>query len=393
VPSHPVADRLWTLRRDLRFVAATLQGRTLTPVVRVSERRAAPAVVSPLAPRSMRVASVVRETADAVTLVLQPVDGAPVQFAPGQFFTLHVSLPDGEVARRAYSASSSPLDASSVGITVKRVAGGRVSTHLVERARPGDVLAVLGPSGSFGPGALRSSEGRRVVLVGGGSGITPLMSIARTLLATEMQTRVALVYANDERGGIVFHDALEELARRHPGRFVVRHVLVRPPEGWTGGVGRLDGERLAGELAALGEDPRDADGCFVCGPDPMMRAVRACLEAAGVTPGRIHEERFVSAHAPATPVTAAQSIVVRLGGIARRVVVPAGRTVLEAALDAGVPMPFSCTVGGCGACRVRVVDGELATDEPSCLSPEERAAGHVLACGARPRGPCTLEVA
>jgi ferredoxin len=129
----------------------------------------------------------------------------------------------------------------------------------------------------------------------------------------------------------------------------------------------------------------------------MMRAVRAHLAGRGVPHGRIHEERFVSAHAAAPPPTADSAmphvVRVRSGGAVHALTVAPGTTVLEAAFDARVDMPFSCTVGGCGACRVRLVDGALAMDEPNCLSPEERAEGYVLACVSRPAGPCTLEVA
>jgi ferredoxin-NADP reductase len=387
----PFARRLGQLRRDVATAAGALIGRNPPPLVRVTgtTKRAASHT-----PRPMRVARVVRETTDAVTVVLEHLDGEPVRFAAGQFFTLHVRLDDGEVARRAYSASSSPLDASHVAITVKRVAGGRVSAHIVERLREGDVLDVLGPSGSFTPAPAQGP--RRIVLVGGGSGITPLTSIARTLLATEPGTSVVLVYGNRARGDVIFHDALEALARDHgaTGRLVVRHVLESPPPGWSGGTGLLDGAALERELGALGDARGVPSEYFLCGPDPLMHAARAFLTGRGVPHGSIHEERFVSAHAgPTAAPSTAHTVVVRSRGGARRLVVEPGHTVLEAAFDARVDMPFSCTVGGCGACRVRLVDGDVAMDEPNCLTPEERADGYVLACMSRPGGPCTLELA
>jgi ferredoxin len=125
-----------------------------------------------------------------------------------------------------------------------------------------------------------------------------------------------------------------------------------------------------------------------------MHAARALLAGRGVPHASIHEERFVSAHAPKSIAPpAAHTVTVRSRAGSRRLVVAPGRTVLEAAFDARVDMPFSCTVGGCGACRVRLVDGDVAMDEPNCLTPEERASGYVLACMSRPGGPCTLEVA
>jgi len=388
----PLARGLRQLRRDLATAAGALVGRNPPPLVRVTEKRAVP-VAHTHTPRPMRVARLVRETADAVTVVLEHPGGEPVVFAAGQFFTLHVRLGDGELAKRAYSASSSPLDPSRVSVTVKRVAGGLVSTHLVERLREGDVLDVLGPSGAFTPAPAR--EPRRVVLVGGGSGITPLSSIARTLLVTEPGTRVVLVYGNRGREDVIFHDALEALAREHSatGRFVVRHVLESPPSGWTGGVGLLDGAAVERELGALGDANGAPSEYYLCGPDPLMLAARTFLTGRGVPHASIHEERFVSAHASRTAApSSAHTVVVRSRAGSRRLVVEPGRTVLEAAFDARVDMPFSCTVGGCGACRVRLVDGDVAMDEPNCLTPDERAAGYVLACMSRPGGPCTVEI-
>jgi ferredoxin-NADP reductase len=270
-----------------------------------------------------------------------------------------------------------------------------VSRHLVGHAHEGDAIDVLGPSGAFTPAPARGA--RLLVLVGGGSGITPLSSIARTLLASEPETRIALVYGNVALEDVIFKESLDALAGEHPGaphRFRVRHVLEQPPPGWTGGTGRLDGAALARELDALDDPDLPGAEYFLCGPAPMMAANRACLEQRGVAPSRIREERFVSAHAvPGAPAsTKAHEVTLRMRGGERRVIVGGGRTILETALDAAVDMPFSCAVGGCGTCRVRLAAGSVAMDEPNCLSADERAAGYVLACVSRPTSPCTLEV-
>jgi ferredoxin-NADP reductase len=340
----------------------------------------------------MRVAKIVRETADAVSVVLEDPSGAPVPFAAGQFFTLHVRIGD-EILKRAYSASSSPLDAQRVAVTVKRVRDGRVSRHIVGHLHEGDVIEVLGPSGSFTPAPSR--EPRLLVLVGGGSGITPLASIAHTLLASEPGTRIALVYGNHGLDDVIFRAALDELAARHAGsppRFQVRHVLQEPPASWSGGTGLLDGAALGRELEALGDPEVASAEYFLCGPAPMMAAARAALEGRGVPSARIHEERFVSAHAASPATGAAQDVTLRMRDGERRIVVPVGRTVLETALDAGVDMPFSCAIGGCGTCRVKLAAGSVVMDEPNCLSAGERSQGYVLACVSRPTSPCTIEV-
>ncbi len=349
-------------------------------------------VAASLAPRRLRVAQVVRETADAVTLVLEDPLGAPIAFLPGQFFTLLASV-DGEALRRAYSASSSALDSTRVTLTAKRVASGKVSTWLASEAREGMTIDVLGPSGAFT--VAPDPEARRhLVLIGGGSGITPLMSIARTILATEPRSFVSLVYGNRGEDDVIFRDALDALAVEHAGRFTLRHVLSEPPPGWTAGVGLLGSDVAARELALVDLRAELPTDFYVCGPEPMMRAVREVLVARGVEPGRIHEERFASPHlrSSTTREHAAQTVTLRIDGADRRFVVASGQTILEAGLAAGAPMPFSCAMGGCGACKVKLASGDVDMDEPTCLTDEERAAGYVLACCSRPTGPAVLEL-
>jgi ring-1,2-phenylacetyl-CoA epoxidase subunit PaaE len=362
---------------------ASLTGRGQTP-----EKGAAAPSPSSLVLRRLRVASVVSETADAVSLVFEDPGGMPIRFAPGQFFTLHVRI-DGEVHKRAYSASSSALDPMRVAVTIKRVHDGRVSRHLVANVREGDLIDVHGPSGVFVPAS--SNAPRRLVLVGGGSGITPLSSITRTLLASEPETRIVLIYGNRAFEDIIFRTTLDELGAQHAGRLTVRHVLQTPPPEWTGGSGLLDAAALGRELDALGAEATSGAEYFLCGPAPMMAEARACLESRGVPAAQIREERFVSAHA-AAGTGEEQPVTVHMSGQDYEFVVPSGKTVLETALDAGIDMPFSCTVGGCGACRVLLTKGTVVMDEPNCLSPQERADGYVLACSSRPTSRCTFEV-
>jgi ferredoxin-NADP reductase len=239
-----VFGTLRALRRDLAAVAATFAGRPAHPVATTTTpvRKPAAAIASH-ARRRVRVAHVVRETPDAVTLVLEDPTGAHLPFAPGQFFTLHVRI-GGETLKRAYSASSDALTPGSVSVTVKRVLGGRVSRHIVDNVREGDELEVLGPSGSFSP--VPSASPRLLVLVGGGSGITPLASIVRTLLGSEPGTRIALIYGNRALGDVIFKRALDALASEHAPRLVVRHVLEQPPPGWTGARGNSTAARSPG---------------------------------------------------------------------------------------------------------------------------------------------------
>jgi ring-1,2-phenylacetyl-CoA epoxidase subunit PaaE len=343
----------------------------------------------------MRVVRVVRETPDAVTLVLEDDSGAPVTFLPGQFFTVLVTV-EGVALRRAYSASCAPgtEGPSRVSLTVKRVPGGKVSHFLNEQVEPGMRLEVRGPSGSFTPGPGNGAV-RHLVLVAGGSGMTPLMSMARTVLATEPATSVSLVYGNRCEQDILFREALSGLEREHAERFHLRLVLSEPPPGWTGGVGLLNRYVLEDEFSVLPGLEAGPATWFVCGPDAMMVEARAALHSWGVKPERIREERFSQPHLrpsePAAEVQAPQLVEFRLrGGLSRSFLAPAGMTVLEAGLSAGLPLQYSCTMGGCGSCRLTLCEGQLRMEEPNCLLPEEREQGKVLACISRPLSPVVL---
>ncbi len=394
-----LAERYAAFKRDAAMLTATLAGRNPPPLVARPARSRPVTVLAPasapgLQARPLRVARVVRETASAVTLVLEDPTGATLSFLPGQFFTVLVTV-DGQPLRRAYSASCAPggEGPSRVALTIKRVPGGRVSNHLNDHVVEGMPLEVLGPSGAFTPEPSGGAP-RHLVLLAGGSGITPLMSIARAVLSAEPATQVSLVYGNRRESDILFRDALATLVREQPERFRLRHVLAEPPMGWEGGVGLLDRHRVAAELAALSVAPATY---FICGPEGMMREAREALLARGVPPGRIREERFTQPHlrpaAPAAPVsTGPARVEVHLRGTVRSVAAPAGTTVLEAGLGAGLPMPYSCAMGGCGACKVTLRSGEVRMEEPNCLTAEERAKGQVLACVARPVTAVTVEV-
>jgi ferredoxin-NADP reductase len=212
------------------------------------------------------------------------------------------------------------------------------------------------------------------VLVAGGVGITPLVSLAETVLRAEPGSRVTLLCGNRSEDEIVFRRRLEALMEQFAPRFTVQHALDTARAGWTGLQGPLDGARV---LEALGD--RGADAYFVCGPEPMMQSVCGALEAAGVPRERVHTERFAYASSAGIriPDHAAR---VTFASSGRQVTARAGQTLLQAGLEAGIELPFSCTMGGCGACKVHKREGTVVMSEPNCLSEAEREAGYVLAC-------------
>jgi ring-1,2-phenylacetyl-CoA epoxidase subunit PaaE len=384
------------LRRDVKLVARRATGygppplvpRPLT-LVRLPTDQGQVASGARANARELRVARVVRETPSAVTLVLRDPQGRAFDFLPGQFFTLLVEI-DGEVVPRNYSASSVPGSAE-LHLTIKRKTDGRVSPLLC-RTTAGDRLRVLGPFGSFvvGASSVRTTP-RRIVLLAGGAGITPLASIARTVLDREPDAEVALVYANRSDEEIIFASELDALATAHAGRLTVVHVS-----------GLLDRTATSRALDSLPIAAHPEARFFVCGPDGMRDEVVAALAARKIAEEAIAIERFAigprphvatsSAAIAASVAPGARPIAIRVKDRTHRTTALPGATVLEAGLAAGAPMPFSCAVGGCGACKVKLVEGDVELDEPNCLTDAERAAGFVLACIGRPCGPCIVEV-
>ncbi len=346
-----------------------------------------------LRPRHVRVTEVVRETPDAVSIYFEELDGRELPFLAGQFMTVELTV-DGERLRRAYSLAGPSLPGARRHVTVKRVDGGRASNALVDGAAAGQTLEVLGPSGAFtlpGEGAEPPSH---LVLVAGGSGITPIASLAETALARGVAEKVTLVFGNRAEGDVIFRARLASLAERHAGTFVVDHVLEEPADTLACTKGRLDAATTQARLDALGVTDGPSVLYFVCGPTPMMDAVREALFARGVAPARIREESFgrPEARREASGATEPQALaILRRGRLVEGLVEP-GETLLEAGLRLGAPMPFSCAMGGCGACKVRLVEGDAVMDEPNCLSVAEAREGYVLACVAHAASPCRLEV-
>jgi ring-1,2-phenylacetyl-CoA epoxidase subunit PaaE len=347
---------------------------------------------------ALTVTEVRRETQDAVSVALAvpPELREAFRFTPGQYLTLRRVF-DGEEVRRSYSVCSG-LDDGELRVGIKCVPGGRFSAWACEALRPGDAVEAMPPEGRFGLQPDPAAAPRTVLGIACGSGITPILSIARSLLSREPRSRVVLLYGNRGAPDIMFREALEDLKDRHLDRLTVVHVLSREKHELAALHGRLDRGRIAALLPGLVR-PGEIGAAFLCGPSGMAEAATEALVSLGVMPERIHVERFTPAGGPAAPVAPrpaaeapagaapAAMLEIVVEGVTRAVPMLEGETVLEAGLRAGLDLPWSCRGGMCCTCRAKVAEGEVAMDVNYSLQPWETEAGFVLTCQSRPKTP------
>ena len=351
-----------------------------------------PLTMSAAVPRFHRLAvsDLRRETADAVSMTFAIPNelAGDYAFAPGQYLTLRTKV-DGEEVRRSYSICSGPDDGE-LRIAVKRVDGGAFSSWAADELQAGEALDVMTPTGRFGV-TPAPDEARIHVGFAAGSGITPILSIAKGVLAREPRSCFFLFYGNRSTAGVMFLEALEELKDRFLQRFSLFHVISGEEQDIPILHGRLDGEKVRVLLRSL-VPASTVDHVFICGPAGMSEEIEMTCRDMGIAEDRIHVERFVSEFggkprpkavvARSAPPKAHASLI--LDGKRREVPVAEGEAVLDAALRAGIDLPFACKGGMCSTCRAKLVEGKAEMDVNYSLEPWELKAGFVLTCQARP---------
>ncbi|MFI9760538.1 2Fe-2S iron-sulfur cluster-binding protein [Streptomyces sp. NPDC051963] len=336
---------------------------------------------------TLPVAAVDRLTDDSValTLTVPPELREEYRYAPGQHLALRRRA-DGAEVRRTYSICSpapGPEGPRTLRVGVRLVEGGAFSTYALKEIDVGDELEVMTPAGRF---TLEPAPGLYAAIVGG-SGITPVLSIASTLLAREPGARFCLIRSDRTSASTMFLEEVADLKDRYPERLHLVTVLSREEQQAGLPSGRLDRDRLTGLLPAL-LPVEEVAGWFLCGPFGLVQGAEQALRALGVARTRIHEEIFHvdPLTAPATPVSAPahSTMTARLDGRAGTWPVQDGESLLETVLRNRSDAPYACKGGVCGTCRAFLVSGEVRMDRNFALEPEETEAGYVLACQSHP---------
>ncbi len=344
---------------------------------------------------SLTVASVARETPDAISVVFDVPDALAqaYRYTQGQHLTLRTQLDETEV-RRSYSICSG-VHEGLLRIAIKQVDGGTFSSWANANLAPGMAIDVMSPDGRFFT-PLDPAHRKRYVAFAAGSGITPVLSLIKTTLRHEPLSRFTLVYGNRSVATILFAEELEDLKDRYLDRFTLHHILSREAQDVPLFCGRIDAAKCRALLDTV--LPAAAiDEAFVCGPGAMLDAVRDTLVDAGVPAAHVHVERFATPGSPtvvATPVAArpdtagdapAAAVTVIADGVTRTLRIPFdGASILDSALAAGADLPFACKGGVCCTCRARILEGEVRMDRNYSLEPHELARGFVLSCQSHP---------
>jgi ring-1,2-phenylacetyl-CoA epoxidase subunit PaaE len=342
---------------------------------------------------TLKVAEIVPETAEANSIRFEIPEELreAFRFKAGQHLTLRATI-GGEEVRRNYSLCTAPAESNWM-VTVKRIGGGLFSNWVGDQLKAGDTVEVMVPHGSFTT-EFGDARKRHLVGIAGGSGITPVLSLIKTLLREEPESRFTLLYGNRDSSSVIFLETLAALKDKHLGRLEIYHFLDQEEQDIDLFNGMLDRARCEEAIARLVPDAAEVDGWFICGPGPMMDAAEGVLLDRNVAKERIHIERFTAdrpAEAVAKEMAALQTqaegvtVSVTLDGRTRKVPFKEGN-ILDSARASGLPAPVACKAGVCATCRAKVTSGKVEMAVHYGLTDEEVAEGYVLTCQSVPLG-------
>ncbi len=344
---------------------------------------------------SLRVSHIERQTKNAVAITIEIPDSLADTFVyqPGQYLTFRQNI-QGEEVRRNYSLCSSPVE-NSWQVAVKKVPGGLFSTWANESLQPGDFLEVMPPMGKFTT-PIHPQQAKNYLAMAAGSGITPILSILKTVLSSEPNSHFTLVYGNQSRTTIMFREAIEALKSKYIDRISVFHILSREKSDADLNFGRIDREKCEVLFTKLIQLEK-IDNVFLCGPQLMSTEVKEYLLEKGVEAQKIHLELFTATKK--TGIQKVQSnvlqdevpknkVTVILDGVSHSFdLAYESDAILDAALHEGIELPFACKGGMCCTCKAKLVSGEVDMEVHYGLEPDEIEAGYILTCQSHPKTP------
>lgn len=327
---------------------------------------------------------------DAVVVTLKPENGGDFDFTQGQYLTFRRDF-DGTEVRRSYSICAGK-DEGVLQVGIKKVEGGAFSTWANEELLPGMVLEAMEPMGSFHT-PLHPDQSKTYLGFAGGSGITPVLSILKTVLAREPRSHFTLVYANRGVNTIMFREELEDLKNMYLERLTVIHILESDAQDIDLFTGRVDAEKCEA-LFTHWIDIDSVDTAFICGPEPMMLGIAAALKDHGLSEEQIKFELFASAQPgrlarktssdEASKNAKATEATITMDGAARSFSIDKDQTILDAALENALDAPYACKAGVCSTCKCKVLEGEVEMVANHALEDYEVAQGYVLSCQSFP---------
>lgn len=340
----------------------------------------------------LKIKALIKETKEATSVVFDvPSELKNIfQYKHGQYLTIRFFI-NGNDERRSYSISSCPVIENDLTVTVKSIESGVVSNYINNTLNVGDEVDVMPPLGNFTID-LNAHNAKTYFLIGAGSGITPLMSILRTILEIETNSKVYLIYANRNTDSIIFYKDLNLIKNKFFDRFHIHHILSQPTTNWEGDKGRLTQDKIYSLINELVPNEKLLTEYFLCGPSGLMTEAIAALQRLNVGTGKIHKEAFIvdkdenatQKESIANVNENVNSLNVILYGEEHNVPITKDQTILVAGMRAGIDPPFSCQIGACSTCRAKVLKGQVKMEDDDALTDYEIQEGYVLTCTSYP---------
>jgi ring-1,2-phenylacetyl-CoA epoxidase subunit PaaE len=337
---------------------------------------------------ALKIADVRQEIEDAVSIAFEVPEElkAEYHFKPGQYLTMRTQI-NGQEVRRSYSICSAPYE-NELRVAIKRVKGGIFSNYANENLHAGNTIDVMTPMGNFTTEIHKNQE-KTYVLFAGGSGITPILSLIKTVLVDEPKSKVTLIYGNRKINSIIFKEEIDYLKNLYLTRFAVVHILSEEYLGNDVQYGLMD-KAKTDQLNEFFLKQEKIDEAFICGPQPMILAIQEKLLAYGMSEKAVHVELF-SSQTPAKPISATNepkieaNVKIIMDGIEQELHIDSdGESILDAAYKSGLDVPFACKGGVCCTCKAKVLEGSVKMDVNYALEPDEVANGYILTCQSHP---------